>query len=336
MTANTNSLTRIFEAETIADIRGIISSEPNVDSLRESLYLEFLKYTTYSCAVEWNRAVRLCECLAVTGWGDHEALEAVCGVYFNGNPETFFVNRHGEVRFLSCVWSKRKDGFVIDPTLSFIHSADGISDSPAPLSPDAVNSAETQNLKLASQRNWIAKNPICITRGLANCYENSKPLIDSMENRLKPMLSQHMRPELYGAALNRIILNCSFSFFDNDHCKTNYIIADPSLKLKQKDFYGVLLTMFSQEEIERQGYYLRNRFSYGPFRSDTGCTRIGIVFEKEFSQLPHSCQKEQLSTCLLQAVRHTASRLRSKLDYNFDAMTADFAEILDQWCRNAD
>ena len=94
--------------------------------------------------------------------------------------------------------------------------------------------------------------------------------------------------------------------------------------------------MFSREEIERQGYFLRNRFSYGPFRSDTGCTRIGIVFEKEFSQLPHSRQKEQLSACMLQAVRHTATRLRSKLDYDFDAMTADFAEILDQWCRDAD
>ena len=56
--------------------------------MREILYLEFLKYTTYSGAGKWNRAVRLCECLAVTGWGDHEALETVCGVYFNGNPET--------------------------------------------------------------------------------------------------------------------------------------------------------------------------------------------------------------------------------------------------------
>jgi len=303
--------------------------------MREILYLEFLKYTTYSGAGKWNRAVRLCECLAVTGWGDHEALETVCGVYFNGNPETYFINRHGEVRFLSCVWSKRKDGFVIDPALSFIHSADGIPGTSTPLSPVAVNSAETQNLKLASQCNWIAKNPICITRGLANCYENSKSLIDNIENHLKPMLSRHMRPELYGAALNRIILNCSFSFFDNDHCKTNYIIADPSLKLKQKDFYGVLLTMFSREEIERQGYFLRNRFSYGPFRSDTGCTSIGIVFEKEFSQQPHSRQKEQLCAYLMQEVSHTANRVRSKLDYDFDAMTADFAEILDQLHRNA-
>lgn len=39
MTANTSSLTRIFEAETIADIRDIISNEPNVDAMREILYL---------------------------------------------------------------------------------------------------------------------------------------------------------------------------------------------------------------------------------------------------------------------------------------------------------
>ena len=66
--------------------------------------------------------------------------------------------------------------------------------------------------------------------------------------------------------------------------------------------------MFSREEIERQGYFLRNRFSYGPFRSDTGCTSIGIVFEKEFSQQPHSRQKEQLCAYLMQAVSHTANR----------------------------
>ena len=51
-----------------------------------------------------------------------------------------------------------------------------------------------------------------------------------------------MRPEIYGRAINRIIINCSYSYYDHDHCKTNYIIADEKLKLKTYENYvdGVL------------------------------------------------------------------------------------------------
>lgn len=153
------------------------------------------------------------------------------------------------------------------------------------------------------------QNPICLTRGISNCYENSKPVIESLEKELKPELNHRMRPELYGDAVNEIILNCSFSFYDHYHCKTNYIIADESLKLKQKDFYPALLNMFTEKEIEDNGYYLRNRFSYGPFKPGTGRIRAGIVFEKAFSELPRQKQKQLLCTYFIHAVQQITSRL---------------------------
>ena len=320
---------RIYEIDDLLQLREYLMGFSDCEKVRAYLSAEFLKYSRYRNAEEWNRAVRLCECLAIIGWGNLEPLEAIKGIYFNGNPNTFFINRNAKVRFFDAVWSKRKEGMAIDfGASSFL----GSPDAPlmkSPISEDVIG--EIRSMKLNSQRNWIPKNPICITCGLANCYANSKPVIESMEQELKPALNQRMRPELYGNAVNRIILNCSFSFYDNYHCKTNYIIADESVCLKQKDFYPALLGMFSEKEIEDNGYYLRNRFTYVPFRADTGMTRVGIVLEKEFSELPHLRQKQVLSEYFLHAVNQCAKRLCKKVNYDFKLMINDFTAILEEW-----
>jgi len=322
----------IFELNRIEDLREYLMGKPDVDGLREQLYACFLKYSQYRNVWEWNKAVRICEALTIIGWGAHEPVEATRGAYFNGNPETYFINRHNKPRFLDAVWSKRKDGFAIDYELMFFHgSMENQLSEPIHLNGPA---GETQDIKLYSQRNWISKNPIHIIRGLANCYASSKPMIDSMENKLIPMLSQGMRPELYGTAINRIIINISLSFYDNCHCKTNYIIADESLKLKKKDLYPKLLEMYSEKEIQDNGYYLRNRFTYGPFRSDTGTTRITIVFEKDFSQLSIQEQKQLFCEYIIHAVEHVAKRLEGKIDYKFPLMIDDLKSILDYWLKN--
>lgn len=322
----------IFELDSIEELREYLECEPDVDGLRERLYADFLKYSQYRNVREWNASVRVCEALAIIGWGEHEPVEAVRGVYFNGNPETYFINRHGKPRFLDAVWSKRKEGIAIDYELSYIYgSQDESSERATRLS---WQIGEAEDLRLCSQRNWIAKNPIRIVRGLANCYQSSKPMIYSMENTLIPMLSREMRPELYGKAIDTITLNLSFSFFDNEHCKTNYIIADESLKLKKNDFYPKLLEMYSEKEIEDNGYYLRNRFTYGPFRADTGSPRVGIVLEKEFSCLPTQDQKQLLCDYLIRAVEQVAKRLERKIDYNFNLMIGDFKSILNAWLAN--
>lgn len=322
----------IFELDRIEDLREYLSGKPDVDELRKLLLDEFMNYSQYRNVQKWNTAVRICEALAIIGWGTHEPVEAIRGAYFNGNPETYFINRHNKPRYLDAVWSKRKDGFAIDYELSFFHgSPDKPLAEPIRLSGQM---GEPQDIPLCSQRNWIPKNPIRITRGIANCYASSKPMIDSMENKLIPKLSRAMRPELYGSDIDTIILNLSFSFFDNDHCKTNYIIADESLKLKKKDFYPKLVEMYSEKEIEENGYYLRNRFTYGPFRSDTGTTRVTIVFEKEFSLLPIQEQKQLFCLYLIRAVEGMAKRLEGKIDYNFPLMIDDFKSILDSWFKN--
>lgn len=325
---------KVYEIDDLGELKDYLLGVADMDGLRAKLFSEFLGYSNYRNVTEWNRTVRLCECLAIVGWGDWEPLEAIRGTSFNGNPNTYFINRDAKPRFQDAVWSKGKDGMAIDYSLTVWHkSLDSLQyENPVP----EKTIGEVQNEALKSQRNWIAKNPILITRGLANCYENSKPLIASLDNELMPELNRFMRPELYGTAIDRIVLNCSFSFYDDYHCKTNYIIADESLKLKPKDYYPVLLTMFSEKEIEDNGYYLRNRFTYGPFRADTGMVRIVIVLEKAFSELPHSRQRKVLSEYFLHAVRHFAARAAKRVDYKFNLMISDFSAILGRWCENND
>lgn len=80
---------QIHEIDDLQQLREHLSEWPDVEKLRTGLFTEFLRHTRYKNAAEWNAAVRLCECLAIIGWGTHEPVEAIRGTYFNGNPETF-------------------------------------------------------------------------------------------------------------------------------------------------------------------------------------------------------------------------------------------------------
>ena len=85
------------------------------------------------------------------------------------------------------------------------------------------------------------------------------------------------------------------------------------------------------EGIEKNGYYLRNRFEFGPFRTDTGKVKAVITLEKEFSELNHSEQKKRLSEYILSALSHITNKLNKKVKYDFDLMLADFNVILTEW-----
>ncbi|MBD5175465.1 MAG: hypothetical protein HDT06_06565 [Bacteroidales bacterium] len=293
---------------------------PQRDKLRSALLAAFQQYNNYSTPAEWNRAVRLCECLAVIGWGDSVGVEAHTETYVNGYPETFFVTPRGAVRYLDAVWRPRNGGIMVAPDLSTVHE----------LPQAEITPVVCQQQPLLSQRNWLPKCPVKIVRTLNNCYPGSRALLDSIDHDLNPMLLDGMRPELYGNSLNRIDLNCAMSFDDGPHCKTNYVIADESLKLRKSEYYGALLEMFNTDEIEQEGLFLRPRFDIGPFRKATGRVFATIVFEKEFSALPLTEQKRRMAGYFLTAIDRIAAR-RKKLGYNFTQMRTDFESILDRW-----
>ena len=107
-------MNRIFEIEELNELEVFLKSQNDIDKLRDSLFAEFLKYADYKNVEEWNNAVRVCESLAIIGWGSNEALEALRGSFFNGNPMTCFVNKHREPRFVEAIWSRRINGFTME------------------------------------------------------------------------------------------------------------------------------------------------------------------------------------------------------------------------------
>ena len=311
---------RIFEEISIDELNDLLVTAENTDGLREALLNDFLRCANYSTPEQWNKAVRLCECLAIIGWGDHEGVEAHAGKYINGYPNTFFSNINNEVRYLDAVWSRREGGIVIDQDRSSLNSMPNRQIVPV----------ICENVKLHSQRNWLPKCPVQIVRTLENCYAGSRQVMDSIRDDLNPSLLKKMRPHLYGRTLNRVLINCAMSFNDGPHCKTNYVIADEGLKLNKSEYYGQLLTMYTEKMIERDGLYLRPRYDIGPFRKNTGIIHATIVFEKEFSEKPATEQKRLMSQYFLTTVERITDR-QKRTDYNFKLMMEDFSSVLNEW-----
>ena len=214
-------MNEIYAINDLSELEDFLYSQNSVENMHEKLFAEFLKYADYKSVSEWNKAVRLCECLAVIGWGNHEPLEASRGVFFNGNPRTFFCNRFGELRFVEAIWSKRKTGFTMEQGRTSYYPAPDCKDKKQSMYWDYPVTENIEDIKIESQRNWIPKNPVWIVRTISNCYENSKPVIESIKEKLQDKLNKKMRPEKYGKAVNCIFLKCAFSYYDHAHCKTN-------------------------------------------------------------------------------------------------------------------
>ena len=246
----------IFSIENLAELE-LFLFEKDTDKLREELFADFLVYSNYRNVTEWNKAVRLCECLAIIGWGDYEPVQAIRGKFFNGNPETGFYNKFMQARFVDAIWSKRKDGLTMEQGRTTYHHSPDVPNKPTVAWEYPVDEC-IEDLKLADQRNWIPRTPVYITLPIANCYENSKAIIESIDNELQENLNSKMTPEKYGRAIDYIVMRLLFSY--GPVVKCNYIIADEKLKLKRKDFYPTLLTMCKKREINENRFYLENRY----------------------------------------------------------------------------
>lgn len=322
----------IYDISDLKELKNFLEAQPNQEELRENLFSEFKIYADYKNVSDWNKAVKICESLAIIGWGKYEPLEAIRGMFFNGNPMTFFLNKFGECRFVDAVWSKRTTGFTMEQGRTSYHFSPNQADAKQTILWDYKTKVEIQDIKIESQRNWTPKNPIWFERGISNCYENSKEFLESVDKELQPLLKEKMRPEKYGNEINRIIINHSHSFYNNAHCKTNYIISESNVKLTTQKAWEEIHKIYSKKEIEENGYYLRNRFVYGPFRTDTGKVNIDIHFEKKFSELSYQEQKEQFAEYVLTALNTISDKLRKKkFDYNLDLMLEDFTKILNEW-----
>ena len=105
----------IYEIESLAELRAYLLSAEDSEALREELFDEFLKYADYKNVSDWNKAVRLCEALAIIGWGRPRAARG-CEEEHTSTviPRHFSSNRYSETRFVDAIWSKRVSGYTME------------------------------------------------------------------------------------------------------------------------------------------------------------------------------------------------------------------------------
>jgi len=325
------TLASLWACKELADLKMILA-KCDTGEVRALLLKEFERIACYRNVTDWNHAVRLCEALAIIGWGSHEPVEAVLGVFFNGNPMTGFLNRLGEFRFVEAIWSKRKAGLTMENHRTSYYASPDRAGEPTVLWEYPVLE-EIQPGPLFTQRNWIAKNPIQLRRVIANCYESTKPLANAIKDELAPRLDREMQPERYGEALQHLFVRISFSYFDHDHCKCNFITFDEPKPLGKDELLRRLATSYSPQEIKQMGYFARNKFEYGNFQAAKATMCVDIHFSKEFSAAPIHEQRALFRGDLDRAITTAVAKLAKKrLAYDFARMTEDFARILASWC----
>jgi len=324
-------LTTLFSCEDLADLENILA-KCDFDDVRPSLLKSFQTVACYRNVAEWNQAVRLCEALAIIGWGSHEPIEAVRTTFFNGNPMTGFLNRYGELRLVEAIWSQRKAGLTMENHRTSFYASPDWRGKDTVLWEYPV-SEEPQPGQLRTQRNWIAKNPIQIRRSIANCYASTSPLVEAIERDLMPRLSREMQPERYGTELQQVLVQLSFSYFDHAQCKCNFVTFDEPKPLGKAELQRRLATLHSLQEVKQMGYFARNKFEYGNYRTATGTICVGVHFSKEFSDETFSVQRAVFRDDLEKVVATATNKLAKKrLTYNFPHLNEDLSQIISSWC----
>lgn len=298
-------MNNIYEYETIEELKEFLKSGSS-NELRINLLKEFDKLVNYKNIKEWNKLVRICESLAIIGWGEREAFEATAEKWINGSFYTEIRNKYFEQKLeWSKGWSKQKDTFVIYENES--DKTDyGIS-------------------KFASLRNKLPKSPIRWSRS-GNYQKSLQPLIDSLEI-LRNKVIRETRPEIYGNSFSYIGLNLYFSNHDSGDLtvRSEYFHKEEDVPVNLKD---------KKNEGGMPAYYIRPKFKIG--RLSTKNNELKLVatrhYTREFGELELNKQKLILKTDFIKVIDILSEKLKKKkVKYDTDLLRLDVIKIFSEW-----
>jgi hypothetical protein len=248
-------LKQIAKQPSIEALQAFLTSRRDTVKVRRSLLDELAKVIEYDDANEWAAAVRICEALAIVGWGDRERVDAISR--FNGDCwETCFVNGADEFRFRQAGWSKRKAGWVLyNPEY---YASPDFPEIPAKSWEEFAHRdyPAVQCPKLASQRNCQKQMPFVM--GLCGGSSPVSRCVETLKNELTAELMRAMRPAEYGDALDRFYLDL--------YCPYPGAKSSAGLKIgawnsKQRAFYCDLLfddDFASLTRARQQAYFIDN------------------------------------------------------------------------------
>lgn len=307
-----DALERIDDLDELA----VRLADEDASSARSALHEAFFSLVEYENAAEWNRLVRVCEALAIVGWGDVEPVDARAERWLNGRPYTDLMTRAFEKRFLSAGWSRMGDTFVLGEQDRFYYASPELPERPkrdtneyARAHPD-VDRADHGVAALATQRNLLARNPIRVTRSGAY-FDAFAPHVEALV-ALRHRLDRETRPEAYGPGFGYLGVLYAFSY-----------------PLEQ--YY------FREEDVPdspRGRTFVRERLALGRLAKAKGELRLTVTryVPPDAAGRPLDAFKAEVADDLRSLLDTLAARLaKRKADYDVDAVRADLEAVLASW-----
>jgi len=286
-------LAEISKREEMEDLRTFLSSRSDQTELRNHLLQLLRAVLEYDDAAAWSKAVRICESLAITGWGDWERVDA-CTRFTGDCWETRFINHQGEHRFRLGNWTKRKAGWsLFNPEYHFSRD---VPEIPAKSWEEyaGIEFPCVELLKLPSQRNAQKQMPIVM--GLICGDGPVSERVWDLKRELTKLLIQTMRPEIYGDAINRFYLTLYCAADNRADSATHDGLKIGSYRAKQKAFYCEL--------------HLDSKF--GPLSVDD--------------------QKWVFFNAVEESIKALETKFaKLKLEYDFAAFRSDIVSAFDLW-----
>ncbi len=193
---------KIYGIESIEELTEFLKTieKPEINKFLEN---EFRYLTEYKDADEWNKLVKVCECLSILGWEKLERVDAIC-VKIANSWKTELRNKEKELRFLTANWTKRKNGFIyLNPCYYFS------PDIPEKKSVDWQDYPkrevkEVNVPKLLDQRNKQKTNPIVIGGIYQLKSKIKREMLFPLLKDLNKILNKALNADMYGSGIDII------------------------------------------------------------------------------------------------------------------------------------
>ncbi len=289
----TDVLKTITELDSLDELERFVHSQPE-RPLRKVLLKLFDERAEYRHARDWAEAVRICEALAILGWGERERIDAICERE-EGQWCTQFLAANGDYRFLNGNWTKRKAGFQL-------HNPEYYASPDRPDKPAVdwktygrLHSAEFPIVpcdSLPTQRNQRKHCPLFL--GAIGGMDLTTKVVGELRDELYRLLRDSIPGDCYGEGLETF-----------DIC---FVSSDGD------------------------GNKLKPWLQLGRYTPKSQLYRCYLHFEPAFRKRSRQDQMEYIATNLLAAIDHLAGLLRKKsVAYDIAALRADVARVLAAW-----
>lgn len=288
------------------DIRGEIAAvgDDGVEALRAELLDEVAKLQHYTDGATWNRLVRVCDALALVGWGNGEPREAIAERWLNSAMYTY---------------QRGVDFKPLDRPERWIQRGAG-------LVPDGHPDAEPVE-RLRSQEIPLPKNPVRIAYPSLNVAEDAVAFIRASEE-LRLRLDRKLARS-YGQGFGWIGFELVSSCADGH--LLNEVAGEPPFVRYRSEFFHRDADVVRQVGVDA---FVRPRLEIGRISKRRG--ERCLVVTRHYTSAE---QTESLATrCAgliddLDAVLTTleAKLARSAPDYRLAELRRDLHAVADEW-----